>query len=156
MKKKFEGIVKTIDGYQLLRDNELKQKFIHLIRRVYDIGHASDFIKEIEFSPETIITYLMIGDAVIGLGCIVESHINFGLYELFWNMLDKPYRGNGWGKIFVEEGIRWIKENCKGKSSLNNIIAVTAKPWHLSRCGFEIIKQFNNEVGEVLMYRKVE
>lgn len=153
-KKEFNGTVSTIQSTELLKDKNLLDKIISLVIKVYDKNDADKFLQEIQDTPDVFITFMMIGDTVIGLGCISESHISFGVYELFWNMLDEPYRGNGWGKIFVEEGIKWIKQNRKGLNSPNGIIAVTAKPWHLKRCGFEVIKQLNND--EVLMYFKID
>lgn len=153
-KKEFNGTVSTIQSTELLKDKNLLDKIICLVIKVYDKNDADKFLQEIQDTPDVFITFMMIGDTVIGLGCISESHISFGVYELFWNMLDEPYRGNGWGKIFVEEGIKWIKQNRKGLNSPNDIIAVTAKPWHLKRCGFEVIKQLNND--EVLMYFKID
>lgn len=153
-KKEFNGTVSTIQSTELLKDKNLLDKIISLVIKVYDKNDADKFLQEIQDTPDVFITFMMIGDTVIGLGCISESHISFGVYELFWNILDEPYRGNGWGKIFVEEGIKWIKQNRKGLNSPNGIIAVTAKPWHLKRCGFEVIKQLNND--EVLMYFKIE
>lgn len=91
---------------------------------------------------------------VIGMGCICESHISFGVYELFWGMIDEKYRGNGWGKILVDERIKYVLENKNGKSTPTDIIVVTTKPWHLDRCGFEVLKKLNNE-GELLMYRRL-
>lgn len=93
-------------------------------------------------------------DVVIGIGCICESHISYGVYELFWGMLDAEYRGNGWGKILVESRLEWVAKHNKGLSSPNDVIVVTKSPWHLTRCGFEILKQLNSD-GEVLMYRKL-
>ena len=153
-KKEFNGTVSTIQSTELLKDKNLLDKIISLVIKVYDKNDADKFLQEIQDTPDVFITFMMIGDTVIGLGCISESHISFGVYELFWNMLDEPYRGNGWGKIFVEEGIKWIKRNRKGLNSPNDIIAVTAKPWHLKRCGFEVIKQLNND--EVLMHLKID
>ena len=153
-KKEFNGTVSTIQSTELLKDKNLLDKIISLVIKVYDKNDADKFLQEIQDTPDVFITFMMIGDTVIGLGCISESHISFGVYELFWNILDESYRGNGWGKIFVEEGIKWIKRNRKGLNSPNDIIAVTAKPWHLKRCGFEVIKQLNND--EVLMHLKID
>lgn len=154
MKHKFEGSVHSIVSSELLlRNNELLHKMINLVRRVYDDNDANSFYLDLEGSPNIVITYMMIDDEVIGLGCICESYISFGVYELFWGMIDEPYRGNGWGKMLVEDRIKWVVEHNTGEHSPKAVIVVTKSPWHLTRCGFEIIKHLNND-GEVLMYHK--
>lgn len=154
MKQKFEGSIHSIvSGELLLRNQELLHKMINLVRRVYDDNDANSFYLDLEGSPNIVITYMMINDEVIGLGCICESYISFGVYELFWDMIDEPYRGNGWGKILVEDRIKWVLEHDKGEHLPKGIIVATKSPWYFTRCGFEIIKQLKDD-GEVLMYHK--
>lgn len=153
--KEFYGGVNAITSSELVKDADLLNKMLGLVTRVYDKDDADLFYREIVEAPDIIVTYMMIGDDVIGLGCITESHISYGIYELFWGMLDEQYRGNGWGKILVESRIEWVAKHNKGLSSPNDVIVVTKSPWHLTRCGFEIIKRLNDD-GEVLMYRKVD
>ena len=155
MKQKYEGEIYTIVSNELIKDGDLLNKMLALVTRVYDAKDAELFRKEIVETPDIIVTYMMIGDDVVGLGCITESHISYGIYELFWGMLDEQYRGNGWGKILVKSRIEWVAKHNKGLSSPNDVIVVTKSPWHLTRCGFEIIKHLNDD-GEVLMYLKLD
>lgn len=155
MKQKYEGEIYAITASELIKDADLLNKILALVTRVYDAEDAELFRKEIVETPDIIITYMMIDDVVIGIGCICESHISYGVYELFWGMLDAKYRGNGWGKILVESRLEWVAKHNKGLSSPNDVIVVTKSPWHLTRCGFEILKQLNPD-GEVLMYRKLK
>ena len=132
----------------------LMNKMLDLVTRVYDEEHAATFLQEMKQDNEILIVCMVLDGDVIGMGCICESHISFGVYELFWGMIDKRYRGNGWGKILVDERIKYVLENKNGKSTPTDIIVVTTKPWHLDRCGFEVLKKLNNE-GELLMYRRL-
>lgn len=155
VKQKYEGEIYAIASGELIKDVDLLNKMLALITRVYDAEDAELFRKEIVEAPDIIVIYMMISDDVIGLGCITESHISYGIYELFWGMLDEQYRGNGWGKILIESRIEWVAKHNKGLSSPNGIIVVTKSPWHLTRCGFEVIKHLNDD-GEVLMYLKLD
>ena len=155
MKKKYKGSIHSIVSSELLWDKELLHKMINLVRRVYDDNDANSFYLELEGSPDIVITYMMIDDEVIGLGCICESHVSFGLYELFWDMIDEPYRGKGWGKILVEDRIKWAAEHNKGEHLPKSVIVATKAPWYFTRCGFEIISQLKDD-GEVLMYHKLK
>lgn len=154
MAETFNGTISVISSCDLMSNTDLLNKMTTLVTRVYDEGDAELFLQEIKETPDIIISYMIINDNVIGLGCICESHISYGVYELFWDMLDESYRGNGWGKMLIEHRIEYIKEHCKGLSSPNDIIVVTKFPWHLIRCGFEVIIKLNPE-GEVLMHRKI-
>lgn len=153
-KRKFIGEVNVISAPELLENAFLTKQIFDLIAKVYDEKDVGLFYKEVSENRGVMIQYLTLNGSVIGIGCICESYISYGMYELFWDMLDKQFRGNGWGKILIDERIKYIKENMSGVSSPNDVIAVTNSPWHLTRCGFEVIKQIN-EKGEVLMYRKL-
>jgi ribosomal protein S18 acetylase RimI-like enzyme len=156
--KKFEGKILVIPSANVIscleKQSNLITKILCLVTKVYDEEHAQTFLQEMKQDDETIIVCMVLNDEVVGVGCICESHISFGVYELFWGMIDENYRGNGWGKILVNERIKYVMENKHGKSEPTDIIVVTTKPWHLERCGFEVLKQLNNK-GELLMYRKL-
>ena len=154
MNKEYNGEINAISSSELMKDTDLMNKMMSLVTRVYDADDAELFYQEIAESPDIVIVYMTLDDVVIGIGCICESHISYGVYELFWGMLDAEYRGNGWGKVLVESRLEWVAKHNKGLSSPNDVIVVTKSPWHLTRCGFEILKQLNSE-GEVLMYRKL-
>lgn len=138
----------------LISNETLLNDMLQLVERVYDSEHAGLFLEEMRETPDAIVAFISLDNKIIGLGCICESHISFGVYELFWGMVDERYRGNGWGKILVDERIKYVLENKNGKSTPTDIIVVTTKPWHLDRCGFEVLKKLNNE-GELLMYRRL-
>lgn len=138
----------------LISNKTLLNDMLQLVERVYDSEHAELFLEEMRETPDAIVAFIRLDNKIIGLGCICESHISFGVYELFWGMVDENYRGNGWGKMLVDERIKYVMENKHGKSEPTDIIVVTTKPWHLERCGFEVLKQLNNK-GELLMYRKL-
>lgn len=152
-KKKFDGKIHIISAKELVNSGGPLQKMLNLVERVYDAENAGVFLDEISSNREITVVYLTIGDAVIGLGCICESFISYGMYELFWGMLDEKYRGNGWGKILIDER---LKAACgaSGLSVPSSAIVVTKSPWHLTRCGFKVIKKLTDD-GEVLMYRKL-
>lgn len=154
MKSEFKVEINFIISSELVKNTNLMNKMMSLVTRVYDADDAELFYQEIAETPDIVIVYMKLDDVVIGIGCICESHISFGVYELFWGMLDEEYRGNGWGKILVESRLEYIKQYNKGLSSPNDVIVVTKSPWHLTRCGFEILKQLNQD-GEMLMYRKL-
>lgn len=154
MNKEYNGEINAISSSELMKDTDLMNKMMSLVTMVYDADDAELFYQEIAESPDIVIVYMTLDDVVIGIGCICESHISYGVYELFWDMLDAEYRGNGWGKILVESRLEWVAKHNKGLSSPNDVIVVTKSPWHLTRCGFEILKQLNSD-GEVLMYRKL-
>ena len=153
MSKEYKGKINAISSKELIKDANLMNKIMSLVTRVYDADDAELFYKEIAETSDIVIIYMTLDDVVIGIGCICESHISYGVYELFWGMLDAKYRGNGWGKILVESRLEWVAKHNKGLSSPNNVIVVTKSPWHLTRCGFEILKQLNSD-GEVLMHYK--
>lgn len=150
--KHFEGKIIVINSANLC-DSPFLCKILDLVTRVYDKEHADTFLYEMNEDSGTIIVCMVLGDDVVALGCIAESHISFGVYELFWGMVDERYRGNGWGKILIDERIKHVVENMRGKSTPTDVIVVTTKPWHLERCGFEILRRLNEE--ELLMYCKV-
>lgn len=150
MKQKFEGDIHTISSRELMKDKDLLDKMLALVAKVYGKDDAALFNREIAETPEAITIYMMLGNNLVGLGSICESHIFSGMYELFWGMIDEPYRSNGWGKILIDSRIEWVQQHCKGLSSPNSVVVVTRSPWHLTRCGFETVKQLNPE-GDVLM-----
>ena len=154
MKSEFEGEINFISSSELIQNKNIMNKIMSLVTKVYDKEDAELFYKEISESSDIVIVYMTLNDTIIGIGCICESYISYGVYELFWGMIDKGYRGNGWGKILVESRLEYIKQYNKGLSSPNDVIVVTKSPWHLTRCGFEILKQLNQD-GEMLMYRKL-
>ena len=150
MEKKFNGNINIIISNKLIQNADLLNKIICLVTNVYSEKDAELFRKEVSSNPHIIIVYMELNDSVIGLGCVCKSHISDDVYEFFWGMIHKKYRGNGWGKILNDRRLEWvIKHNTK-----SNIIVVTKSPWHLTRSGFEIIKQLKPD-GEVLMYRKL-
>lgn len=152
--KGFEGEINFISSSELIQNKNIMNKMMSLVTKVYDKEDAELFYKEISESSDIIIVYMTLNDTIIGIGCVCESYISYGVYELFWGMIGKCYRGNGWGKILVESRLEYIKQYNKGLSSPNDVIVVTKSPWHLTRCGFEILKQLNQD-GEMLMYRKL-
>ena len=75
-----------------MKDTDLMNKMMSLVTRVYDADDAELFYQEIAESPDIVIVYMTLDDVVIGIGCICESHISYGVYELFWGMLDAKTR----------------------------------------------------------------
>ena len=159
VKEEFKGEIIIIPSANisgtLEQSSYLMNKMLGLVTRVYDEEHATTFMQEMKQDDETLIACMVLEGEVVGIGCICESHISFGVYEMFWGMIDERYRGNGWGKILVDERIKYVLENKNGKSTPTDIIVVTTKPWHLERCGFEVLKKLNDE-GELLMYLKIQ
>ena len=134
--------------------NKLKIQLLDLVHKVYDLESANLFYDEI-LEQNYDICYLTEDDKIIGLGCIIESCLSYGLYELSWGMIDPDYRGKHYGKVLIEERINHVKEKYNGWHSINEVLVVTKKPWHLERCGFKIISQLA-EKEEVLMYLEIE
>ena len=95
MNKEYNGEINAISSSELMKDTDLMNKMMSLVTRVYDADDAELFYQEIAESPDIVIVYMTLDDVVIGIGCICESHISYGVYELFWGMLDAKYRGNG-------------------------------------------------------------
>ena len=153
-KKKFDGEVHIISAKELVDTNSLLSKVLNLVDKVYGSEDANMFLKEMSSNKEITVVYLTLNNTVIGLGCICESFISYGMYELFWDMLDKEYRGNGWGKILIEERLKMIY-NFTVLNKPNSALVVTKSPWYFTRCRFEVIKTLNDD-GEVLMYRKLQ
>ena len=147
----FNGNIHTITVEALLSNDALLKKVLDLIGRVYDMEHKNSFYKEIFDSKDILITYMELDEKVIGLGCICESHISYGIYELFWGMIDKDYRGNGWGKVLVDERINFVTKNMSGKSKPTDFFVVTESRWHLDRCGFHTLMHLNEK--EYLMHK---
>ena len=137
----------------LIFNETLLNDMLQLVERVYDSEHAGLFLGEMRETPDAIVAFVELDNSIIGLGCICESHISFGVYELFWGMVDKEYRGCEYGKQLVKHRIEFVKENREGKSKPTDIIAITKSPWHLERCGFVTITETNSGEGEVLMHR---
>lgn len=159
VKEEFKGKIFVVPSKNismtLPQSSSLMKEILGLVTRVYDEEHAKTFLQEMKQDDETLIVCMVLEGEVVGIGCICESHISFGVYEMFWGMIDERYRGNGWGKILVDERIKYVLENKNGKSAPTDIIVVTTKPWHLERCGFEVLKKLNDE-GELLMYLKIQ
>lgn len=139
----------------LISNETLLNDMLQLVERVYDSEHAGLFLEEMRETPDAIVAFIELDNKIIGLGCICESHISFGVYELFWGMVDEEYRGHEYGKQLVKHRIEFVKANREGKSKPTDIIAITKSPWHLERCGFVTITETNSGEGEVLMYRKL-
>lgn len=157
VKEEFKGEIIIIPSANisgaLEQPSYLMNKMLGLVTRVYDEEHATTFLQEMKQDDETLIACMVLEGEVVGIGCICESHISFGVYELFWGMVDEEYRGCEYGKQLVKQRIEFVKANREGKSKPTDIIAITKSPWHLERCGFEKIKETNSGEGEVLMYR---
>lgn len=126
-----------------------------LVESVYDLEHRILFKNEIKDSDDMIIAYIEEDGLVVGLGCITESPMSFGVYELLWGMVDKRYRGKGYGKMLIDERLDFILKSKQGKHTPTDVLVITASPWHLSRCGFEIIREMNSGENEVLMHKKL-
>ena len=139
----------------LISNETLLNNMLQLVERVYDSEHAGLFLEEMRETPDAIVAFISLDNKIIGLGCICESHISFGVYELFWGMVDEEYRGCEYGKQLVKQRIEFVKANREGKSKPTDIIAITKSPWHLERCGFEKIKETNSGEGEVLMHKMI-
>lgn len=145
MKKYKVNFVTTKELYNNLI---LLDELLSLVVNVYNKDDMYSFYNEIhQNTKDIVICYLtdINNDKIIALGCITESYISDGTYELFWGMVKEEYRGNGYGKILIDERINYISN----LFSINSIIVVTKSPWHLARCGFKTIKTFQN--GEELM-----
>lgn len=149
--KYFLTVIRSRD---LLRQEALLLDLLSLVERVYDSEHKETFLEELKNSPDALVAFITNNFSVIGLGCICESHASFGVYELFWGMVDEEHRGKGLGKTLVEKRIQFVRESCVGKHKPTDFIAVTEKTWHLYRCGFTVIKKLKSgEGGEYLMYK---
>lgn len=150
--KYFLTVIRSRD---LIRGEALLLDVLSLVERVYDSEHKETFLEELKNSPDTLVAFITSKYVVVGLGCICESHISFGVYELFWGMVDEEHRGKGLGKTLVDERIQFVRKSCVGKHKPTDIIAVTTKPWHLERCGFTVIKKMNSGDGdEYLMHKQ--
>ena len=150
MPPKSKYFLTVIRSSDLIRNEAMLLDVLSLVERVYDSEHKETFLEELKNSPDTLVAFITSNYMVIGLGCICESHISFGVYELFWGMVDKDYRGKGLGKNLVDYRIQFVKESCVGKHKPTNFIAVTNKTRYLYRCGFAVIKKLNNS-DEYLM-----
>lgn len=139
----------------LPENSNILNSMLKLIESVYDYGASEAFQTEIMNFDWITIAYLEEEDNIIGLGCIVESYIAFGVYELSWGMVHEKHRGNGYGKLLVDARIDYVKKHKIGNHTPKDVIVMTASPWHLSRCGFEIIKEMNSDDNLVLMYKKI-
>ena len=149
--KYFLTVIRSSD---LLCNQALLLDVLSLVERVYNSEHKETFLEELKNSPDTLVAFITINYMVIGLGCICESHISFGVYELFWGMVDEEHRGKGLGKTLVDNRIKFVRESCVGKHKPTDFIAVTTKPWHLDRCGFTVIKKMNSGDGDEYLMHK--
>ena len=126
---------------------DIKTKSTDLVRDVYDDDTATGFHNELagKNNPyEYIIVFDKAKKIIIGLGCLMNSGLDFDIWELAWDMVRNGYRGIGIGKLLNDERIKIIKQY-NGKK----ILCVTQKTWHLERNGFHVVHTFAN--GDNLM-----
>ena len=155
MTRESKYFLTVIRAKDLLCNEALLLDVLSLVERVYDSEHKETFLEELKNSPDTLVAFITINFMVVGLGCICESHASFGVYELFWGMVDEEHRGKGLGKTLVEKRIQFVRESCVGKHKPTDFIAVTEKTWHLYRCGFTVIKKLKSgDCDEYLMHKQ--
>ena len=119
-RKYFLTVIRSRD---LLCKEALLLDVLSLVERVYDSEHKETFLEELKNSPDTLVAFITSNYVVIGLGCICESHISFGVYELFWGMVDEEHRGKGLGKTLVDNRIEFVRKSCVGKHKPTDFIA---------------------------------
>ncbi len=126
--------------------SDTRRKMVDLVANVYNADNAAEFATEMErgFPYEYTIFQNKSDSAVIALGCIMTSGLDFDIWEFAWAMVDEKYRGQYLGKRLNAERIAKVREY-GGKK----ILVVTKKPWHVERNGFHIIHTFAD--GDNLM-----
>lgn len=154
MPRESKYFLTVIRSKDLLSKEALLLDVLSLVERVYDSEHKETFLEELKNSPDTLVAFITSNYMVIGLGCICESHISFGVYELFWGMVDEDYRGKGLGKTLVDNRIEFVRKSCVDKHKPTDFFAVTDKIWHLQRCGFRAIKKLNSGDGDEYLMHK--
>ena len=126
--------------------SDVKAKMLDAVCDIYDKDTARTFERELD--EQVPYKYVVITDRnrtkVIGLGCLMNSGLDFDIWEFAWGLGRKEYQGMGYGKILNNERIKIVKEKL-GKE----ILAVTTKVWHLKHSGFRIVHVFPN--GDNLM-----
>lgn len=126
---------------------DIKSEMINLVHDVYDDDTAQVFRDELGKKSNTY-EYVVVFDkaktTVLGLACMMNSGLDFDIWEFAWAMVRNGYRGIGIGKLLNDERIKIIKQY-NGKK----ILCVTQKIWHLDRNGFHIAHTFAN--GDSLM-----
>ena len=126
---------------------DIKSEMINLVHDVYDDDTATEFHNELESKNnpyEYIIVFDKAKEIIIGLACMMNSGLDFDIWEFAWAMVRESYRGIGIGKLLNDERIKIIKQY-NGKK----ILCVTQKVWHLERNGFYVVHTFAN--GDNLM-----
>lgn len=130
--------------------SDIRQKILDAVCDVYDKDTSNTF--EHELDTNIPYEYVVIVDrtthVVVGLGCIMNSGLDFDIWEFAWGLVRKEYQGMGYGKILNNERIKIVKQK-HGKE----IFAVTNKVWHLKHSGFCPIYTLSN--GDNLMVREV-
>ena len=125
---------------------DIKTKMVHLVRDVYDDDTAQEFRNE--FDKNIPYEYVVVLDEtdtnIIGLAFLMNSGLDFDIWEFAWAMVCVNYRGIGVGKLLNDERIKIVKQH-QGKK----ILCVTQKAWHLVRNGFRVVCTFAN--GDNLM-----
>ena len=123
--------------------HDVKAQMLELVRNVYDDNTAAQFIKELK---NNLYEYIEVFDDtnLIALAGLMNSGLDFDIWEFAWAMVREDYRGKGVGKLLNDERIKIIKQY-GGKK----VLCVTQKTWHLTRNGFRIVHTFAN--GDNLM-----
>ena len=124
--------------------NDIKTQMIELVRDVYDNDTETQFYQELNKSLYEYIVVFDNKNILIALAGLMNSGLDFDIYEFAWAMVREDYRGKGVGKLLNDERIKIIKQY-GGKK----ILCVTQKTWHLTRNGFHIVHTFAN--GDNLM-----
>lgn len=130
--------------------NEIKS----LILNVYNLESVELFEKDIHEVNYDIV-YLVENNNIIGMGCIVESNLSYGVYELSWGIIHYNFRGKKYGKLLIEKCIELAENKYQKHNKITEVLCITNKKWYLERCGFVEIKKMIGD-NEFLMYKEIE
>ena len=110
-----------------------------------DANKARSEILEILASPQNRPTFVVAveGSHILGLAGLVQSWLDFNIYELIWVAVNPDYQKRGIGAQVVLELVKRAKR-FKGHSQVNTILLSTDSPGFFSKCGFKKVAALEN------------
>lgn len=78
------------------------------------------------------------GREVIGLAGLIQSWLDFNLYEVFWVAVRPDFQKGGIGRLIMEDLVARARK-AKGLSKAASLLVSTDSPAFFAKCGFQAL-----------------
>ena len=113
-----------------------------------DAKTARDEIGEIISNPDYRQLFVVASDGkrIVGLAGLIQSWLDFTVYEILWVAVRPEYQGSGIGLKIIKEIVTRAK-TFKGHSAAHTILLSTEATAFFGKCGFTSIAELGKNAG---------